>query len=286
MTALREYFFDIDAHGVVYHEGGEINDAGFLDFFYRQMRANPTGKHPDYPYFSPCQRDRNFIRATDTPIIFHRIKHGYLEYAATLRQAFSPDRLRFSDDGILYHPARVGEYGRLSASVIMELSQYLAQFGPYYALKINNIVNVIEPLEPLPHLRVLHPREGNMCVGCGAENPAGLRLSFLYDENERVAQSWLTPDERTTGSLGIMHGGFVSLLLDEVMGKVLSGIGVKAPTARLSVEFRRPVTIGEEIALVGRIVAESGRKFTLKGEIHNVDGIILAEAEALFIQSI
>lgn len=285
MTALREYFFDIDAHGVVYHEGGEINDAGFLDFFYRQMRVNPTEKHLEYQYFSPCQRDRNFIRAADKPIVFHRIKHGYLEYAATLRQAFTPDKLRFSDDGALYHPARVGEYGRLSTSVLMELSQNITQFGPYYALKINDNVHVAEPLEPLPQLRVLRPREGNMCAGCGAENSTGLRLSFLFDENERTAQSWITPSERMTGALGIMHGGFVSLLLDEVMGKVLSGIGVKAPTARLSVEFRRPVPIGEEIALTGRLMAESGRKFTLKGEIHNVDGIILAEAEALFIQT-
>lgn len=286
MTALREYFFDIDAHGAVYHEGGEISDTGFLDFFYRQMRANPTGKHPEYQYFSPCQRDRNFIRAADAPVVFHRIKQGHLEYAATLRQAFMPDKLRFSDDGALYHPARVGEYGRLSTAVLMELSQYITQFGPYYALKMNGNSYVVEPLVPMSNLKVLRPREGNMCVGCGADNVTGLRLSFLYDENERSARSWLIPDERTMGSLGIMHGGFISLLLDEVMGKTLSGMGIKAPTARLSVGFRRPVPIGEEISLVGRLIESTGRKFTLKSEIYNADGIVLAEAEALFIQII
>lgn len=284
MTALHEYFFDIDQHGTVHHEGDEVTDSSFLDVLFRQMRRNPTGKHEDYPYFSPCERDRNFIRATDTPVVFQRLTDNHLEYGGSLTFPFSAAELRFSEDGILYHRSPIGDFGRIAPAAVMKLAEFIAPFGPYYAITLNGTTDIIEPLSSPEHLRVLRPREGNMCVGCGAENPTGFRLSFLYNEREQTASSWMTPDTRMAGSLGIMHGGFVSLLLDEVMGKVLSGKGVKAPTARLSVQFRQPVHLGHEIELRGRLIAESGRKFTLSGEILNTDGIILAEAEGLFIK--
>ena len=274
----------------MHHEGDEISDAGFLDFFYRQMRPNQTGNHPDFLFFSPCECDRNFIRAADTPVVFHRLVESAgnsseicLQYAASLRAPFAPAELRFSPDGILYHPAPVGKYGRLAPAAVMELAENISAFGEYYAITLNGVTDVVEPLDPSEQLRVLRPREGNMCVCCGAANPDGFRLSFLYDGCGKTARTWLTPDARMAGSLGIMHGGYVSLLLDEVMGKVLSGMGVKAPTARLDVQFRRPVPLGEEIALSGRLIGASGRKFTLAGEIRSAGGTILAESQALFI---
>ncbi len=283
MTLQHEYFFEIDLHGGVHHEGDEVKDIHFLDFFFRQMRPNPTGRHEEYPYYSPCERDRNFIRAADTPIVFHRLTENYLEYGGALTYPFEPEELRFSSDGILYHRAPVGEFGRIAPAAVMKLAESIAPFGPYYALTMNGKTDIIEPLFPPEHLRVLRPRPGNMCAGCGAENSAGFRLSFLYDSSEQTAHSWLTPDSRMAGSLGIMHGGYVSLLLDEVMGKVLAGKGIQAPTARLNVEFRRPVQLGGEIELRGRLIGESGRKFTLGGTILSANGTILAEAEGLFI---
>lgn len=284
MTALHEYFFDIDLHGGVHHEGDEVNDNSFLDILFRQMRLNPTGKHEDYPYFSPCERDRNFIRAADTPVVFQRLTDNYLEYGGSLTFPFSAAELRFSEDGVLYHRAPIGDFGRIAPAAVMKLAEFITPFGPYYAITLNGTTDIIEPLSPPEHLKVLRPREGNMCAGCGAENSAGFRLSFLYNEREQTASSWLTPDSRMAGSLGIMHGGYISLLLDEVMGKVLAGTGVKAPTARLNVQFRRPVQLYTEIELRGRLIAESGRKFTLGGQILSADGIILAEAEGLFIR--
>ncbi len=285
MTSYREYFFDVDLHGNVYHEGEKIDDTDFLDFFYKQMRENQTGKHSNYPYFSPCGLERNYIRCADVPIVFQRINDEYLEYAGTMKQTFLPDKLRFSDDGVLYHPASIGNYGRIASIAIMALSPDISVFGPLYALKIDGVSHVIEPIIPLDNVRVIRPRPENKCIACGAANSSGLQLSFLYNMQDNTAHSWITPDERTAGALGYMHGGFISLLLDEVMGKVLSGRNIKAPTAQLKVDFRKPIPLYEEIMLVGQLITEYSRKFSLRGKIINNNGTILAEAEALFIRT-
>jgi acyl-coenzyme A thioesterase PaaI-like protein len=86
------------------------------------------------------------------------------------------------------------------------------------------------------------------------------------------------------GSLNIMHGGMVSLLLDETMGKVLSGMQIKAPTAQLNVRFKSPTFIEQELHLMGRLISEQGRKLSLMADIYDQEGNITAQAEGLFIR--
>ncbi|HYF01907.1 MAG TPA: PaaI family thioesterase, partial [Patescibacteria group bacterium] len=89
---------------------------------------------------------------------------------------------------------------------------------------------------------------------------------------------------RLEGAMGWMHGGYVSLLLDEVMGKALSVQKIRAATAQLNVSFRKPVLLQKEIELRGFMDEQQGRKNFVKGEIRDAEtGDILAEADALFI---
>jgi acyl-coenzyme A thioesterase PaaI-like protein len=144
------------------------------------------------------------------------------------------------------------------------------------------------PLTPL-HLRdrmtVVRPRRDNACVGCGLANPFSLRLSFLHDHADGTVRTWLRPDLRLQGAMGTTHGGMISLLLDETMGKALSAQGIKAPTARLAVNFRRPMMVGEEYEVSARIVSQEGRKKFVYGEIRAVadPDHVVADADALFI---
>lgn len=283
----RSYFYTIDTRGRVWHDGTEIADARFLSIFYRLMTTNTSNDHTDYPYLSPCGRERNFVRADDTPIVFHTMRDGRLFYAPGLSVDFRPETLHFSPDGVLYHEAPVGGMGRLDAALALELGTSIVPWGPYFAYERDGRATIIEPLQPQERCRVIRPRADNRCFGCGEAHPFGPALSFLHDTGDGSVRTWFTPDIRMQGGTGWMHGGFTALLLDEIMGKTLSANDMGgAPTARLEVNYRRPARIGVRMELIGRLEEHGGRKYTLVGELREADGerLLLAEGRGLFIR--
>ena len=289
MDYMREYFYTIDKNGLLYHDGAELRDQKFLNFFFRQLKSNNTGSYEEYSYISPCGKEMNYVKCYNRPIVFHKYNNGNLIYASGLEVPLKPDRLRFSDDGLLYHPAPVGEFGTFSSKLMLDFGELIQPWGPYYSIKIDKSLHVIEPLTVNANLQLIRPREDNVCFGCGRANKIGLALSFLYNENNNSTFSWLVPDTSLEGAPGWMHGGFISLLLDEIMAKVLTGMKVKAPTANLNVHFRKPCRIGIEIELSANLKRKNGRKYQLYGSIHtttdNEVKELLADAEGLFIEA-
>ena len=310
MEITREYFYSIDGRGRLFHDATELTDEKFLNFFLKRLRVNDTGRKPEYPYVSPCGREMNYVRCADRVIVFVRLDANRLYYGPDLFVEFEPDRLRFDENGRLYHPAPVGDVGSIGPNLMREFAPSLRPWGPYYELELAERSHVIEPL-PLETgsatgldavaagdssgLRVIRPRPENGCFGCGGSHGSGLALSFLFHETENSSRSWLRADERLQGAPGWMHGGFISLLLDEVMGKVLTGLDVGAPTANLNVDFRKPCRLGRELELRARLMDVQGRKHYLRGELLDIterltgenpdaEPILLAEAQGLFLK--
>ena len=62
-------------------------------------------------------------------------------------------------------------------------------------------------------------KEYPMCFACGKKNPIGLKMTFKMDEKECV--SYFTPKEEHQSYNGMMHGGLISVLLDEIIGHYL-----------------------------------------------------------------
>jgi acyl-coenzyme A thioesterase PaaI-like protein len=88
------------------------------------------------------------------------------------------------------------------------------------------------------------------------------------------------------GPPGYVHGGFVSLAFDELFGmvNVLNGLG--GLTGRLTVRYRRPTPLGEELRMTAWIERHAGRTIRTRGTIHVGDGasdLLTAEAEGLFV---
>jgi uncharacterized protein (TIGR00369 family) len=121
-----------------------------------------------------------------------------------------------------------------------------------------------------------------MCFACGPDNPIGLKLDF--ELRDGVLTTRFIPNEVHQGFDGIMHGGLISTLLDEVMANVLYLKEMKAVTAKMEVKFRQPVKIGEELIVKGRITKEKKRTISTEAEIVNLEGEKLAEAEAVFMR--
>jgi acyl-coenzyme A thioesterase PaaI-like protein len=125
-------------------------------------------------------------------------------------------------------------------------------------------------------------RDGNVCIGCGADNPHGLHLEFAWDGDVMVS-AW-TPRPEHQGWQGFAHGGMLSLVLDEVMAQAVNRSGVLAPTAEMTVRFRRPAPIGGPLRLTA--TRPDGRRLlTCRAEARDADGALIAEATGKFLRS-
>ncbi|MCW2523030.1 MAG: thioesterase superfamily protein [Frankiales bacterium] len=86
------------------------------------------------------------------------------------------------------------------------------------------------------------------------------------------------------GSNGAAHGGAISLVFDELLGRFSSNVeGALARTAYLHVNYRSVTPIDTDLQLRARLVKHEGRKFFITGEITNGD-VVCADAECLFVQ--
>lgn len=120
------------------------------------------------------------------------------------------------------------------------------------------------------------------CFACGTLNTGGLGL-VLHLEPER---SWteLTLDRRFEGWEGIAHGGIVSTVLDEVMAWSLVASDNWGVTARLEVEFRRPVPIETRIRADGWVERSRRRVVDTAARLIEVEtGVELATATGVYV---
>ncbi len=120
------------------------------------------------------------------------------------------------------------------------------------------------------------------CFACGRLNEAGLHLDF--DVSRGRAETRFVPQRRHEGYDGTVHGGIVTALLDETMGWAIFHQGIWGVTARINVTFRRPVTVGDELRVVGEVTRQRSRAIDTHGSVTRaVDGEVLAEADATFL---
>ena len=120
------------------------------------------------------------------------------------------------------------------------------------------------------------------CFACGTLNATGMGL-VLHVEPGR---SWveLTLEPRFQGWDGIAHGGILCTILDEVMAWALVGEDNWGLTARMSVDFKRPVEVGQAIRAEGWVVRSRRRLIDAAGHIVDArDGQLLATSIGVYV---
>jgi len=120
------------------------------------------------------------------------------------------------------------------------------------------------------------------CFGCGRHNPIGFHLVFERDGEGVVAR--YVPRLEDQGFPDVMHGGLLSLLLDEAMGWAMYADGVFAVTAKMEVRFRRAVGLDDPITARARITRQRGRRIEVEATLTSDSGDVLVEATALFMR--
>jgi acyl-coenzyme A thioesterase PaaI-like protein len=120
------------------------------------------------------------------------------------------------------------------------------------------------------------------CFACGQLNAGGLRLALHVDGDVCWTETVVAGDFQ--GWEGFTHGGVVAAILDEVMAWSLIGEDRLGFTARIEVDFRRPVRTGMPIRAEGWIEDRRRRRFDTVGRIVDAaTGDVLAEARAIYL---
>lgn len=122
-----------------------------------------------------------------------------------------------------------------------------------------------------------------MCFLCGIENPVGLRVPIYNDREDKQVIGLVTVPEHFQGYPGVVHGGIVATLLDEVAGRAIL---IDTPddlmvTVKLEVRYRLPTPTCTPLRVVGRITQGGRARARAHGEIRVPDGTVTAEADLL-----
>jgi hypothetical protein len=83
----------------------------------------------------------------------------------------------------------------------------------------------IPPMTDSPTATRIAVRDDHNCFGCGADNPWGLHLIFFAEPGGAVYSHW-TPQVNHQGYDGMVHGGIISTVFDEVMAWSVTNAGI------------------------------------------------------------
>ena len=123
----------------------------------------------------------------------------------------------------------------------------------------------------------------NQCFVCGQDNPDGMHLKFTPDRARKGFICRFRLDQRFAGPPGHCHGGIIATILDEAMGKVNRLRNVVALTAKITVDYLKPVPLNKPLRVESREVSVRGRHHINRAEILNRKGEVLARGQATFI---
>ena len=123
--------------------------------------------------------------------------------------------------------------------------------------------------------------EPHNCFACGELNEHGLRLKLHLGER----RSWtdFVLEDRFEGWVGVTHGGIIATILDEVMAWALWAEDNWGVTARMAIDFKRPIPTGGQVHGEGWVVRSRRRLVDTAGEITDLEGHLLARAEATYL---
>ncbi len=117
--------------------------------------------------------------------------------------------------------------------------------------------------------------EDSYCFACGKDNPIGLKLPIKLLDNEGGA--YILPykiKNEFQGYKGIVHGGIISTILDELSVYAAASINLKTVTANIEVKFLKPVYVDENITGRARVVEKRGGSWLkVEAELANDEDI-------------
>jgi uncharacterized protein (TIGR00369 family) len=123
-----------------------------------------------------------------------------------------------------------------------------------------------------------------MCFICGLQNPVGLHMTIYNDHDNNCIYSNVVIPDQYQSYPGVVHGGIVATMLDEIAGRatIMDGNDQNLMvTLKLEVKYRLPTPTNTPLKVIGRVVSQNGSRAKVVGEIQLVDGTVTASCESL-----
>jgi uncharacterized protein (TIGR00369 family) len=127
------------------------------------------------------------------------------------------------------------------------------------------------------------PSKKNYCFACGPDNPDGMHLKFHADALGKHYSCRFRLGNRYSGPPGHCHGGIIATILDDAMSKLNKLRDLPAATARMTVEYLRPVPLHKPLRVESREISRRGRKLNRTAEILDEKGTVLARSRGVFV---
>jgi uncharacterized protein (TIGR00369 family) len=125
------------------------------------------------------------------------------------------------------------------------------------------------------------PVDDGNCFACGPDNPIGLHLHFEPADGGVHARVTLAPEFQ--GWREIAHGGIAMSLLDEAMAHAAGYAGHRGVTASMNVRFRKPVPLGKELEVTGRVAWQRRNVLGMEASVRDASGTVLLDGEGKFV---
>jgi hypothetical protein len=181
------------------------------------------------------------------------------------------------------HPPGGPNFARM-IEAMQRVQERLAESGPP-----DEVVSAIaSQLEQMETLLATHPaEEAERIVGTRWDLPGRGQWMVppvaLITANSQKVFGLVTLGSQYHGSGGAVNGGFLPLLFNELMGKLVqTGGRTYARSAFLHVNYRAIARIGVELRLEVAMQREEGRKRFVGGALYD-GSTLVADAEALFV---
>jgi hypothetical protein len=114
----------------------------------------------------------------------------------------------------------------------------------------------------------------------GLYNPLALPVEMEWHEPKAVGRAYFdTPYE---GPPGCVHGAILAGVFDQILNAANMHEGCPGPTAKLTLEYRRPTPLHRELVFEAWVAWRENKKVTTRGQV-SCDGEVCVEAEGLFI---
>jgi acyl-coenzyme A thioesterase PaaI-like protein len=115
------------------------------------------------------------------------------------------------------------------------------------------------------------------------KNDKGLQASFYVDDNNTVTCAWENTADHFQGFAGIIHGGVLASLADELMANCIVGHKQKfGVTLSSRFQWHSPVKVGENVRGSSRILAAYKHFLLLEVILENTSGKQVLSGTGLF----
>lgn len=129
-------------------------------------------------------------------------------------------------------------------------------------------------------------KNSKRCFLCGLKNPHGLQGMF-YELATNEVVCLVTPRDEHQSYPGRLHGGIATALLDETIGRAIlihHDEEVWGVTLEFTTTFKKPIPLGQQLRIVGRITSSSQRMFEGTGEILLPSGEVAAKGYGKYLR--